>query len=189
MKKFFLFFAGIILTVHVNAQHFEKGTGVLSTGLGIGDRLTTNRYTMTFPPVFVSYEHGILDKIWLGQIGIGGVFAISGSSYRDRYFVSSGYNYTFMTLGFRAAYHLNFYELTSQDFFRDFDIYAGLLGGYTITTTTSIGGYTGTYPLSNEFGPEAFIGVRYYFTPSMAAMLEASPIGINFLKAGLSFKF
>lgn len=189
MKKLLLFFVGFVLSMSlVQSQHFSKGTGVLSTGLGIGDRLVKNNYSTVFPPVFLSYEHGILDPIWLGQIGIGGVVSTSAASYRDRWFQSSGYNYTFITMGFRAAYHVDFFELTGQSFFKDFDIYAGLYAGYTMTLSSAVGGYTGTAPLASTFGPEAFVGVRYYFMPATAVMLEASPIGINFLKAGFSFR-
>lgn len=79
MKKIlvtlFAVFTFTALTVAQNTT-FEKGTSVVSAGVGIGSNYYGLGYSTVVPQVFASYEYGIMDNLFSngkGAIGVGGI--------------------------------------------------------------------------------------------------------------------
>ena len=48
----------------VEGQQFKKSTGALNVGVGLGSGLYSgNYYKMRIPPIALSYDHGITEKL------------------------------------------------------------------------------------------------------------------------------
>lgn len=75
---------------------YEKGQKDLNIGVGFGSGFIAGKASI--PPISLSFDVGIND-----QISIGGYFGYT-SSKLDAVFYS--WNYTYMIVGARGAYHL-----------------------------------------------------------------------------------
>jgi hypothetical protein len=142
---------------------FNKSTSVAQFNVGLGGNLGL--------PLQVSYEKGVTDKI-----GVGGIV---GFASKTTDLIGYKYNYTYIILGARGNYHMQFLE--------NLDTYAGLTLGYNIASvkiTPSVG-------LPVTAGGGIFlagqVGGRYYFNPKLAASLELG-YGIGYANIGLAYK-
>ena len=126
------------------------------------------------PPISVSYEKAVTDKI-----SVGGIIGYSSSKYS--YFTDEDYKYTYILIGARGNYHF----ATSEKF----DPYAGLTLGYNIVSVSAPSGQSSNYTAKASallFGAQ--IGANYYFSPNLGAFAELG-YGIGILTIGLSAKF
>lgn len=154
----------------------KNGENVITAGLGLG---YPGAYgTAGMPPIFVSFDHGIVHNI-----SVGGVVSFSTSSYE---FVSDKWSYTYIFVGARGAYH--FAEQLKD--LKNFDLYGGLTLGYHIVSAKFSGRDEQLIPYKaggGYFGFGIFVGGRYYFSPKFAATMELG-YDIGFLKIGASYK-
>jgi len=156
---------------------FNKGDKVANIGLGIGTSLYTGGgYSGVVPPLSASLEVGVVDNIIeKGVIGIGGYLGYASYKWTNYY------KYSNIIIGPRANFHYPFVD--------NLDIYAGLMIGYNIVSSNWIG--TGTEIFDNTSGgivSSFFIGGRYYFSESLAGMLELG-YGVAYLNIGIALKF
>lgn len=190
MKKLScLLIAALFCATTLHAQFFNKGTNVLSAGVGLGGNFGSFSYGTQTPGISVQYERGIWDVGGPGVISLGGY--LGSKSYK--YNASSGsykwtqkWNYTIV--GIRSAYHLN--KINNEKF----DVYGGLMLSYNILTykySDNAGGsgsslYSGSY--GSAAGFTAYLGGRYLFTKNFGAYAELG-YGVSYLTLGLALKF
>jgi hypothetical protein len=150
----------------------------LSAGVGFG--MYGLYGSSTLPPIFVSFETGVAEKITLG-----GIVAYSGSSDDFGY---GKWKYTYIVIGARGAYH--FLEHNPK-----FDAYAGAGLGYDIVSasvTWNNGAYQSLYgnfysASASYFFFDVFVGGRWYFSPKWALQGEVG-YGVGFARIGVSYK-
>lgn len=178
MRKLTLITAiALALSTSVFSQPFEKGTSVAGVGLGLVNSFTPG-HKMLIPPVLGSYEIGITDLLGIGYISVGGQVGIGGSTVS---YFNSTYNWFYISLLVRGAYHFDFYNITGAEIFKSLDIYAGVAAGPIIVIEDDPWA-------NNSFSPlDAFVGARYYFSPDFGAFAEAG-VGLAPVCIGLSFK-
>jgi hypothetical protein len=149
---------------------------VLSAGMGFG--MYGLYGSSSLPPIFVSFETGVAEKIT-----VGGIVAYAGSSEDFTY---GSWKYTYIIISARGAYH--FLEHNPR-----WDVYAGLGPEYVIvsnsvTYTNSFYQQYGGYSASGSyFFLDFFGGARYYVSPKFAVMGEVG-YGVGFLRVGVSYK-
>jgi len=164
-------------------QPFEKGDKALNVSLGIGSALYSGRYyKMRIPPISVSFEQGITEKLGIGYIGVGGILSIAGSKYEYPGF-DYGYKNTYIIAGGRAAYHFDLVD--------DLDIYAGIIVGVNIVSSKEFGDFPVSYIDNSQTTSVAhseFVGIRWFFKPGFGLMAEVG-YGISYLNLGVAFKF
>jgi len=176
MKKTLLSLAILFVVFSSNAQKksdlsFDGSTSYLHFGVGFGGGFYTG--TVTLPPISVSYEKAVTDKI-----SVGGIVGYSSSKYS--YFTDEDYKYTYILIGARGNYHF----ATSEKF----DPYVGATLGYNIVSVTAPSG-GGDYTAKGSallFGAQ--LGANYYFSPNLGAFAELG-YGIGILTIGISAKF
>ena len=186
MKKLFLLLAcGVFGFTQMSAQEstFNKGDKVLNLGLGLGSTLFSGSYYKSqIPPLSASLEFGIVDGIAeKGVIGVGPYLGYSSYKYD---YLGWGWKYSNIIIGARGNFH---YPLVDK-----LDTYAGVLLGYNISSSKEFGdpgsGYENYHGTSGGLVYSGFIGGRYYFSDSFAAMLELG-YGITYLNIGVALKF
>ena len=187
MKKIncFLLFLLTVSTSCVKAQSFEKGTGVLSAGIGLGSSLLNYSGSNQTPALSAQYEKGILER-GPGVISLGGYVGYKGYKYSDK---SLGYSekWTYTIVGVRGSYH---YTGLNSD---KLDVYGGVMLSYNILKYKYTDDYgnsgnynTGSY--GSAAGFTGFVGGRYSFSKNIALMAELG-YGVSYLTLGLAFKF
>ena len=182
MKKLVFFLAFLALTTSlVFAQNIhEKGTIVLQGGAGIG--LVGLYGNISVPPISVSLDYGMSKELSVG------VYA-GYSSSKDTIIKASppifpedaGIKYGYTLLGVRGSYHFNLEN-------KKIDAYGTVMFGYNIVSASIFGLGEETFAAKasyTAFG--ASLGIRYFFTPNIALFGEAG-YGVEYIKAGLSFK-
>ena len=185
MRKLLLSFVVVFFTVtQLVAQEasFSKGDKVLNLGIGFGSAWYTGTgFKAQIPPVSASLEFGVVDNVLeKGSIGVGGYFGYS--SYKYTYTAYDyGWKYTNLFIGARGNFH---YPLVNK-----LDTYVGLTIGVNVVSEKAYGGYTGvSYGSYGGLRTAEFIGARYYFSNSLAAMLELG-YGVSYLNVGIALKF
>ncbi len=193
-KKFRLLLSSLVLTTFLlgsgltaKAQLFDQGDKVLSFGIGIGSTYYTwgTHYSTTVPPIFISGDYCLREKLGPGNLGVGPYLGFSGykSKWTDYAGDEYGYKYTTFIIGARGTYH--FVDLVDK-----LDLYGGILLGAKIVTHKSYGDW-GIYDYSSAHGSGVaysfFAGARYYFSDNFAAMAELG-YGIAWLSLGVSLK-
>lgn len=160
------------------AQAYSQGDNLLNVGLGIGSNLSASGLTQTLPPIGISYEKGIKDKI-----SVGGYVGMAGASSES---FGWKWTYSYIVVGARGSYHFSM----SND---KFDPYVGLMAGYNAAsvTVTKPAGWAGPDIAAASAGGVIFgghIGARYYFTEKIGAFAELG-YGIALLNVGVTAKF
>ena len=175
----------IVFSIHLpgKTQTFLPGDMVINLGLGIGSNFYSGTgYTTGFPPLSGTFEYG-LNELGPGVLGIGGYLGYTSYKWKATTSGSTyGWKYSSLIIGARGNYHYNFLE--------SLDTYAGLMLGVNIVGSKA----TGDWPTGYDFSANStgfiwafYIGGRYYFTDSFAAMLELG-YGIAWLNIGVAFK-
>jgi hypothetical protein len=179
--------AALLVTGMAQAQFFEKGTSVVSAGIGLGSAIGSFNYGSQSPGISLQYEKGVWDIGGPGVISLGGYAARKGYKYSG----SSGsfgyeekWNYTI--IGVRSAYHYNGISAEKAD------LYGGIMLSYNILNykySDNSGSGTlqkGSY--GNALGFTAYVGGRYLFTDNLGAFVELG-YGVSYLTLGLALKF
>jgi len=159
-----------------NSGSFDANTNVVNLGIGVPNELRYND-GRGFGPMYLKYEHGILD-----EIGIGGEFSFAAARTKrnnnNKAWRRAGFN-----VGILGYYHFN--KLIPVE---KLDVYVGVgLGTQVIT-------------YSNDFGRENQatdasaiglfkVGARWYFTPGFGVYLESGYDAMSSVNLGLSFRF
>ena len=178
----FLLFAGIITTY---AQSFQKGTKIISAGIGLGSGLNAYSGADATPGISANYEQGIWDA-GPGIVSLGGYAGRIGFKYEGS---SAGYeweqkwNYT--VVGARAAWHYN--GLNNDKF----DVYGGVMLSYNILNykyedNDNSYNYDGEN-YGSGIGLTGYIGGRYNFSENFSVYSEIG-YGVSFLTLGLSYR-
>ncbi len=173
-----------LFTSSLKAQEFEEGDKVLNLGIGFGSSFYTGTfYNASIPPVSASFEVGVKDGILdEGSIGVGGYLGFS--KYKWEYLNNYGYNYTNFIIGARGVFHYPFID--------KLDTYTGVLLGFRVVSSNSFGDPTGGFnnytASSSGIVGSWYVGGRYYFSESLAAMLELG-YGISYINLGIALKF
>ena len=172
------------LAISANAQTITGGDKVVNFGIGLGSTLYSGAgYKAGLPPLSVSFEYA-LQELGPGMVGVGGYLGLSTYKWEYTYGVDTyGWKYSNIVIGARGYYHYSFLD--------KLDTYAGLMLGYDIVSAKE----TGTLPLGITYSANGssfiwsfFVGGRYYFTDSFAAMAELG-YGIAWLNLGIAYKF
>ena len=189
MKKLALvLFTATLFASKSNAQFFEKGTNVISAGVGLGGSFGSYTYGSQTPAISLQYEKGMWDIGGPGVISLGGYAGIKGYKYSGAsgsYHYSEKWNYT--VIGVRSAYHYN--GIKNEKF----DVYGGLMLSYNILSYkfTDNSGGSSTYRGGNygsNLGLSAYAGGRYLFTDNLGAFAELG-YGVSYLTLGVAYKF
>ena len=162
---------------------FMKGDNTLGFSLGLGHPHSYYGGSTYLPAFIMNYDHGIVDNVGPGTIGIGGLLGWQSSAYK----YNSGHKSTLtnFVIGFRGTYHLTILK----DKNNKFDPYGGLTIGMRIESHNNDAPghnheeYGGAYPF---FGP--FIGAKYNFVPQFGAFSELG-YDIAFFKIGIHVNF
>lgn len=169
----------------VNAQLFDEGDLVFSTGVGLGSTYYTygSYYSTTVPPLFLTGDYCLREDLGPGNLGVGGFLGYS--AYKYHYDVGGddyGWKYSTFIIAARGSYH--FTELVDK-----LDIYGGVLIGAKIVTDKEFGDYTGSDYTVNKSGPvfDIFAGIRYELTENFGLMSELG-YGIAWFKIGIALK-
>ncbi len=165
-----------------NSGSFDRRSGLFSLGLGIPSRYTSYynglRNNISFPPLYVKYEHGVMD-----EVGIGGYVAAAGSRYRYR--IGNGsYVDTRLHVSLAAMGYYHFNKLIPV---RKLDVYAGV--GLGLRQTFYRDDFDNER--SSDVDPLLVgkVGARYYFSRGFGVYGEAGYDGISDLNFGITFRF
>ena len=188
MKKIALvLFIATLSATTTHAQFFEKGTNVISAGVGLGGHFGSYTYGSQTPGFSLQYEKGVWDIGGPGVISLGGYAGVKSYKYSGSagaYHYSEKWNYT--VIGLRSAYHYN--GINNEKF----DLYGGLMLSYNILSYKfSDNGGTSAYKAGsygNTVGLSAYVGGRYLFTDNIGAFAELG-YGVSYLTLGLALKF
>jgi hypothetical protein len=193
MKKIILSVFVFVLVANAfnaaKAQSFQKGTNVLSLGVGLGSSLLSYSGSSQTPAISAQYERGIWDIGGPGVISLGGYVGDKSYKYSGKisgYSWSEKWNYTIV--GVRSAYHYT--GLDNEKF----DVYGGIMLSANIVSYKykNNSGYSNGYASAGNYNSGAgftgFVGGRYYFSDHIAAMAELG-YSVSYLTLGASFKF
>ncbi len=184
----FLFIILITTSQTSHAQAFQKGTNVVSLGIGLGSSLLSYSGSSQTPAISAQFERGIWDIGGPGVISLGGYVGYKGYKYsgaEEGYKWSEKWNYTIV--GVRGAYHYN--GLSEKKI----DLYGGVMLSANIVSYnyTNNSGYNSSYSSAGNYNSGAgftgFVGGRYFFTDKIAAMAELG-YGVSYLTIGASLK-
>ena len=187
-KQFALATFFVTLFATANAQKkskngdapFGKGDNTIGlfAGLPIGWDDYLSGYT-PMPSLGVIFDHGIIDDLGPGNLGVGGVVALN--SAKGNYSNGSATSRNFI-IAIRGTYHLTI--LADRN--NKFDPYAGVTAGLRIYE------YKNTYlnATTNSVNPVlgAFVGAKYNFASSFGAFAEVG-YDISFVRGGICFNF
>jgi hypothetical protein len=178
---------GLALAGHT--QEFQKGTNILSAGIGLGSSILSYSGASQTPALSLQYERGVWDIGGPGVISLGGYVGYKGYSYsagEQNYNYSENWHYT--VVGVRSAYHYNGLDA------KKLDLYGGLMLAYNLlsfsysdnTGSGTIAGSSGSY--GSTVGLSLYVGARYFFADHFAVLGELG-YGVAYLNVGIAAKF
>lgn len=168
-----------------NSGSFSAKSSLLSFGVGFPNRSGAgydwDSDRIGFGPLYVKYEHGILD-----ELGIGGYVAAAASRHEygpdDRYTD----NVFSVSIGAMAYYHFN--KLIPV---RKLDVYAGAgIGGRQLSYSYDDDWKGGRYN-DSKFSviPLFKVGARYYFTKMFGVYGEGGYDDMSDVNLGITLRF
>lgn len=176
----------LIIFSGAQGQAFDKGTKVVSAGVGIGSSLGSFSHNSQTPAISLQYEQGVWDAGEDGIISLGAYVGYKSFGWKTE---TSGFNssasWKYTIVGLRSAYH---YQGLDND---DLDVYGGLMLAANLlnyTYTDSQGNRQGGGNYGNSTGLTLYLGGRYYFSPMAAGFAEIG-YGISYLNLGLALRF
>jgi hypothetical protein len=182
MKRIILvsLFLVIVAGLSFGQMAYKQGDNVIYAGIGIGG--VAGAYGTGGLPIFAGYEYG-LEK----NISLGGMIGYSSSSEEYAGWGGTyGWDYSYILIGARGAYHLDLIHK------KEWDTYGGVMLGYSIVSASSTGSsiygsYGAASASSSYFIFGVFVGGRYYFNPNWAVQAELG-YGIGILSIGVAYK-
>ena len=189
MKRVILMVAFVATSAIIaHAQAFEKGTNVVSVGIGLGSSILNYSGASQMPAINVQYEKGVFPAGKTGVISLGGYLGYKSYKYsgsEEDFKWSEKWNYT--VIGVRSAYHYTGLQNKKIDPYGGVMLSYNLLSySYSNNSGEDIASGKGNY--GSNAGFTAYVGARYYFSPKVAAMAELG-YGVSYLTLGASFKF
>ncbi len=177
---------------------FVKGSNTIGISIGAGVDYGYGTHFgghySNHPAIAFSYDHGLINDVGPGTIGIGGVIGFKSASYKYNYYYSAnGINgnykdtYTNFIIGVRGTYHLTLLK----DKNNKFDPYGGVTLGFRIFDhhydnpyyNSSLDNYNSVYPIAG-----LFVGAKYNFVPNFGAFAELG-YDISLVRVGINFNF
>jgi len=168
---------------------FHKGSNTIALGLGFGSGYgdyygSVNRS----PAILAYYDHGIVDNLGPGNLGIGGILAYGVTRYK----YSNGDKATWANaiVGLRGTWHLTILAKKNNKF----DPYAGAMAGlrfqsYKDTYYDNHPGIPNYYDNKGVYPTVGlFVGAKYNFAPNFGAWSELG-YDVAFFKLGVNFNF
>jgi len=177
MRKLFITIVLCFALVSVSSAQdiFAKGDIVVNAGIGLINRLNTGTgWKTAVPPVMLSGEYGIIDKLINGKASIGAGLTLGYSVRKFEHSVAGTYKYSNLALGTRGSFHYQFIDRL--------DTYTGLMLGYNIVSGE------GNYSKSDILWC-FYVGARYCFTKNFAVMAEIGEDNIALITLGVAWKF
>lgn len=175
MKRFFYALVTVAMVAFTAtnsySQIFNEGSSFVQGGIGIGSAYTLSGSNLGIPPVHVSYELGIKEKI-----GVGGLIGFTTANTPTG-FGGGEYRFSYIVIGARGLYHA--YNEGK------IDAYGGLMVGYNIASAKYVG--PGEFPYNGSAGGftiGAFVGGRYAFNDKFYGMAEIG-YSIAWLSVGI----
>lgn len=162
-------------------KQFKEGQSDLNVGIGFvafglqGD--------VSVPPVSVSYEYGVNDKI---GVGIYAGYTASTFDYASFGFTGDAptIDFTYLMIAARGSYHFKLID--------NFDTYVGLMVGYNAATIDfNADDFPAEFEPAFDVGGVLYgfhAGARYHFTDNLGAFLEIG-YGVSAVNLGLAVKF
>lgn len=183
MKKImlvaFMMIAGIFMASA--QQTVRKGDKIVNIGVGFG----TYGKTTAFPPLSVSFDYGVKDRLFDNKSsitlgGYAGFYSNKAEFIHPSY--TYGWKYNNFLIGARGALHYEFVD--------KLDTYVGAMLGYNIVSASYYSTGSGT-PVHSATGSGAFfstyLGARYYVAPKFALFAEVG-YGLSAIELGVAFK-
>lgn len=171
------------LVFAANAQEFQKGTNIISAGIGLGSSILSYSGASQSPALSLQYERGVWDIGGPGVISLGGYAGYKGYSFSGTDY-SEKWHYT--VLGIRSAYHYNGLNV------KKLDLYGGVMLSYNLLSYSysDNSGYnlSGSGNYGSTVGFSLYIGTRYFFTDNLAVLAELG-YGVAYLNIGIAAKF
>ena len=171
-----------------HAQEFQKGTNILSAGIGLGSSILSYSGASQTPALSLQYERGVWDIGGPGVISLGGYVGYKGYSYssgEQSYNYSEKWHYT--VVGVRSAYHYNGLDA------KKLDLYGGAMLAYNLlsfsyTDNSGSTNFTGSGSYGSTVGLSLYVGARYFFADNFAVLGELG-YGVAYLNVGIAAKF
>jgi len=190
MQKLLLSAITVFLYIGIsNAQPLTFGKHNLGLSFGIPNEIHSN-YSSKSPSVNISYHYGFSDKIGIGYISAGGMISFFGADYKvDNSGVKYNAEYSYTTIGPRAAYHFDMSDITGNKTWDLIDVYAGMFLGLQfekMKTYDSITDITNTDNKS-RLATDIFAGIRYSLTDNVGIYSELG-FGLNSFNFGVSYR-
>lgn len=188
MKKLLLLMSitGLALTAH--AQVFEKGTNIVSAGVGLGSSILSYSGASQTPALSLQYERGMWDIGGPGVVSLGGYVGYKGYSFSNSegaYAYSQKWHYT--VIGVRSAYHYNGLDIQKLDLYGGVMLAYNLLS-YSYSDNSGIGNASGTGSYGSNVGLSLYVGARYFFSDHIGVLAELG-YGVAYLNVGIAAKF
>lgn len=187
--------ASISAVNQLQAQAFQKGTGILNLGIGGGGYIPYWGAGYSATPYFIiTYDHGIYNfeeenKL---SIGLGGFFGYRSvwREWYDSWVDKNGkwhYNepvehtITYTTIGLRPSLNYSFDDKLM--------VYAALhLGYYFVNFKNSNPNYYVSQPYRSRVGYGTMVGGRYFFSKSFGVFAELG-WAFSYGNLGISLRF
>lgn len=160
-----------------NSGSFDKNSSLLTLGYGFPNVTTGGYWDNGFGPLYVKYEHGILN-----EVGIGGYLGFAASAHDG-----PGYKDNATAIGFGVLGYYHFNKLIP---IKQLDVYAGvgigfINGHYNYDAHSPFNRSDSYFDVNGIFKA----GARWYFTPGFSVFLEAGYDGMSDANLGVSFRF
>jgi len=156
---------------------FDKSDKIFQAGVGIGYGGIYG--SSTIPPISGTFDMG-----YSKNLSLGGFVAYASSEDTWNYLGNErGWEYTYIGLGARGAYHYGLFDS------EQIDTYAGLALGYNMVSVSTIGSGFNNSASGSFLLYGGFVGLRYFFNPNMGVYTELGYGGLGNATVGLSFKF
>jgi hypothetical protein len=167
-----------------NSGSFDRTSGLLTFSYGfpnraVGDYGAWNYRRSGFGPLYVKYEHGIID-----EVGIGGY--IAGAAARHRHHNHWTDRETAISMGAMGYYHFN--KIIPV---RQLDVYAGAGIGFRTIGYRYDDDYVGVEYDRSHFDvlPLVKVGARFYFNRVFGVYGEGGYDGMSDVNLGITFRF
>lgn len=168
-------------------QPFHKGSNSLGIGLGAGMDYGYYGTVSAIPTIFATFDHGIVDHLGPGNLGIGGIIGVKSAS--TTYFSNYKATWRNIMIGVRGTWHLTLLADKNSKF----DPYGGVTAGFRINT------YSNSYYSNNQLVDPydynhvspitgVFVGAKYNFSQHFGVFAEAG-YDISLFRGGLSINF
>lgn len=175
MKRILLALVAVLmLGTGLQAQITKKGEVDLNLGIGVRGHYTSH-FHLLVPPISASADFCIVDGLINNRAGvnIGPYIGNTLYRYKDHSFVET---LNCLRMGVRGSFHFTPVK--------NLDTYAGVTNGIALRMYD--------YEIAEDevranYMFEGFIGVRYFFAPSIAVFAETG-YGESWFTVGFSFK-